>query len=179
MVRFCPACGAEGVIVRADGSVGCRRCRLVLYFNVASAVAALIEDDIGRVLLVERAREPGKGALDLPGGFVDAGETAEDALVREVWEELNLTVQKCSMRYLASFPNTYVFEGVAYRTLDMAFTCAVETFAGRRASDEIGRVAFYSPSQVPLERVGFESIRNIIETYSKGMWRRDPWPQPS
>ncbi|HPC47156.1 MAG TPA: NUDIX domain-containing protein [Deltaproteobacteria bacterium] len=143
----------------------CRACGYVLFFNVAAAVAGIIEDDTGRVLLVERATEPAKGALDLPGGFVEPGETAEEALAREVREELDLSLRRDSLRYLGSFPNTYAYAGVTYWTLDAAFACTVETLAYRDVSGEIASVMFFAPEDIPIPRVGFASIRNILQAY--------------
>src|SRR5262245_49581335 len=48
---------------------------------------AVVLDSAGRLLLVRRAREPGRGRWSLPGGRVEAGETAAAAAVREVREE--------------------------------------------------------------------------------------------
>ncbi|MFC0239404.1 NUDIX hydrolase [Rhodopseudomonas telluris] len=56
------------------------------------AVSASIFRD-GRVLLVRRARSPGKGFYSLPGGRVEFGETLEAALTREIAEETALTVR--------------------------------------------------------------------------------------
>lgn len=170
-IRRCPSCGSGDVQSLADRSVRCRKCSFVLFFSVVSAVAALIEDDIGRVLLVERGRDPRKGALDLPGGFVDYGESAEDAIVREVSEELNLEIVRGSLRYLGSFPNTYEYLGVAYRTLDLAFTCTVETFSSQRFSDEIASATFFFPREIPFARIGFSSIQNILHAYVGGRGR--------
>jgi 8-oxo-dGTP diphosphatase len=55
------------------------------------AVSASIFRD-GRVLLVRRARSPGKGLYSLPGGRVEFGETLQTALMREIAEETSLTV---------------------------------------------------------------------------------------
>ncbi len=164
---LCPGCGAKGVEVRADRSVRCRRCGLHLYLNVAAAVAGLIEDDIGRLLMTIRAKDPGDGMLDLPGGFVDPAESAEDALVREVKEELNLDVARCSIRYLGSFPNTYPYNGIRYATLDAAFVCSVDSYAPQRLSDEIRDVRLYNPDDIRLELIAFGSIRRIVEAYVK------------
>jgi 8-oxo-dGTP diphosphatase len=59
-------------------------------------VGALIFED-GRLLLVERAKEPLKGYWSLPGGIVEAGEKLEDAIRREVREETGLEVEPASM----------------------------------------------------------------------------------
>ena len=161
--RFCPGCGAKGIAVRADRSVLCKQCGFHYYFNAAAAVAGLIEDDIGRLLMTVRARDPAKGALDLPGGFVDFDETAEDALIREVKEELSLEVKKCF--YFKSFPNTYLYDNITMRTVDLAFICAVESFGSQKLSEEIKDVRFLNPLEISLDRIGFDSIRNIVSTY--------------
>ena len=60
------------------------------------AVSAAIVRD-GHVLLVRRARAPAHGLLTLPGGGVEAGETLEQALIREVLEETSLTVEPVAL----------------------------------------------------------------------------------
>jgi len=161
--RHCPGCGSRRITVRGDRSVICARCGYHLYFNTASAVAALMEDDIGRLLMTVRAHDPGRGCLDLPGGFVDFEESAEQALVREVQEELNLTVTKCT--YFRSFPNTYAYDGVTYHTLDLSFVCLVDSFTDQRLSDEIEEVRFLRPEDIDLNGIAFDSIRRIVSDY--------------
>jgi 8-oxo-dGTP diphosphatase len=55
-------------------------------------VGAVVRDGRGRLLLVRRGRPPGLGLWSLPGGRVEAGETPEAALAREVREETGLEV---------------------------------------------------------------------------------------
>jgi 8-oxo-dGTP diphosphatase len=52
----------------------------------------VIKDESGRLLLIKRGHEPGKGLWSIPGGRVEAGESDADALVREVREETGLIV---------------------------------------------------------------------------------------
>jgi 8-oxo-dGTP diphosphatase len=61
--------------------------------RVVLTVDAVITDDEGRILLMERGTDPFKGAWVLPGGIVDPGETVEAACVREVEEEVGLQVR--------------------------------------------------------------------------------------
>jgi 8-oxo-dGTP diphosphatase len=56
-------------------------------------VGAVIFDDAGRLLLVRRAHEPGRGRWSVPGGRVEAGETDAQAVIREVAEETGLVVE--------------------------------------------------------------------------------------
>ena len=55
-------------------------------------MGAILKDDAGRLLLIKRGHEPGKGLWSIPGGRIEAGETDEEALVREVREETGLVV---------------------------------------------------------------------------------------
>lgn len=59
---------------------------------VIPCVGAVIKDPGGRLLLIKRGHEPGKGLWSVPGGRIEAGETDEEALVREVREETGLIV---------------------------------------------------------------------------------------
>jgi 8-oxo-dGTP diphosphatase len=55
-------------------------------------VGAIITDPAGRLLLIKRGHEPEAGRWSLPGGRIEPGESDEQALVREVWEETGLVV---------------------------------------------------------------------------------------
>lgn len=56
-------------------------------------VGAVIRDERGRILLIKRGHEPGKGLWSVPGGRIEPGETDEQAVVREVREETGLEVE--------------------------------------------------------------------------------------
>ncbi len=66
-------------MTRSDGAVPC--------------VGGLAYDDEGRLLLVQRANDPGRGRWSLPGGRVEPGEDDAAALVREMREETGLDVE--------------------------------------------------------------------------------------
>ncbi len=57
------------------------------------AVAAVVLDDAGHILMVERGRPPAKGLWGLPGGLLDLGEAVRNGVAREVWEETGAEIE--------------------------------------------------------------------------------------
>jgi NADH pyrophosphatase NudC (nudix superfamily) len=162
--RYCPKCGAAALRFAGPKLLHCDVCGFELYLNAAAAVAALIVDAEGRLLVVERAQDPKKGMWDLPGGFADPGESAEEALRREVTEELDLEVT--SLRYLGSFPNVYDYMGVRYATMDLGFVCEVaDTKAVRPHAAEVAAVSFKRPDEIEAGRFAFESLSRLVELH--------------
>ena len=162
-LRFCPGCGEGGFSADSTKSLLCEGCGLRLFVNIASAAGAFVIGPDGRLLLVRRSREPSKGKLGLPGGFIDAGETAEAGLAREVREELNLDVTSCE--YLCSYPNEYHYAGMTYQTLDLFFVCRVDDFAGAMAMDEVEELVFTAPGELDVTELAFPSARVAFDAY--------------
>ncbi len=102
-----------------------------------------------------RAHEPRKGALDLPGGFLDYEETAEDGLRREIREELG--IETSSFRYLTSAPNDYVYGDVLYKTADFYFICNADDIRHIRAGDDVADFALVEPRKLDPARLAFPS----------------------
>ena len=73
--KFCPVCGSRRWVEHNFKSKACEDCGFVYYANPSSATAAFILNGHDELLVVRRAKEPSKGTLDLPGGFVDIGDT--------------------------------------------------------------------------------------------------------
>jgi 8-oxo-dGTP diphosphatase len=65
---------------------------MIVTIRVIPCVGAVIKDNLGRLLLIQRGHEPGKGLWSVPGGRIEDGESDADALVREVREETGLIV---------------------------------------------------------------------------------------
>ena len=123
--KFCPLCGSsKGISYVKRRHWVCSDCGFDLYNNVASAVGLIIQDSEGRVLLEKRAKEPRKGFLALPGGFVDPDERAEDAAVRECLEEIGLVPE--SISFVCTCPNTYEYKNIVYKTCDMFFSAKLK-----------------------------------------------------
>lgn len=163
VLKYCPGCGGKGQVLNASGGLSCPLCGMEFFFNTAAAVAALITDVQGRLLLTVRKVDPGKGMLDLPGGFVRHGERAEDALVREVLEELGVAIS--GLQYFGSWPNSYLYSGLEYRTLDLAFKAKITSESEMKPGDDVSDFVFLPLDEVRPEKIAFESIRSVIAEY--------------
>ena len=138
--RYCPVCGSEHFIENNFKSKRCESCGFVYYFNSSAATAIFITNRVGELLVVRRANEPAKGTFDLPGGFVDLYETAEEAIMREVKEETGLQISNPD--YLFSLPNIYRYSGFDVHTVDLFYQYSVETFSGVQAGDDAESLLF-------------------------------------
>ncbi|HEY6749645.1 MAG TPA: NUDIX domain-containing protein [Mycobacteriales bacterium] len=101
--------------------------------ELVPCAGAIVHDAAGRLLLVRRGREPGRGLWSLPGGRCEAGEDAAAAAVRETYEETGLVVTAGAVAGRVRRPGP---GGVTYEIVDV--TCAVaggELRAGDDADD--------------------------------------------
>lgn len=161
--RICPECGCVAMYALGPKALKCAACGFVLFFNAAAAVVALIADEEGRLLVTVRGEEPRKGTWDLAGGFVDPGESVEEALRRELIEELALELE--SARYFCSAPNDYEYAGVTYATTDLAFLCCVVDHAAPEPRDDVRDCLWVAPSEMAVARFGSPSIRAIVRKF--------------
>ncbi len=162
VLTYCPRCGNRGMTLNSSGGLLCPGCELEFFFNTAAAVAALITDVGGRLLLTVRKNDPGKGMLDLPGGFVNHDESAEDALRREVLEELGIEIT--NLRYFGSWPNSYEYSGLKYKTLDLAFIADIDGDSDIIPGDDVSDYVFMDLCKISQEDMAFDSIRLIISS---------------
>ena len=163
VLEFCPKCSSPRFEISGERSLKCPDCGFHFFINSVAAVAALVADADGRLLLTTRGVEPHYGKLDLPGGFIDPGETAEDAVARELDEELGLKVK--DVQYLASAPNEYVFKGYSVFTLDMAFLVIPEYVSGLKAMDDIQDYRFYAFEEIDFKEVPAPSSRKFVNQF--------------
>lgn len=90
--RFCPRCGRSAEI-DFPRRITCPHCGYAAYCNPSPVAAAIPIDPRGRIILLRRGFDPGRGLWTFPGGFVDLGESVEDAARREAEEELGLAIE--------------------------------------------------------------------------------------
>lgn len=161
--NFCPKCGSHHFVVHNEKSKKCESCGFVYYFNSASATVALILNSKNELLVCRRAKDPVKGTLDLPGGFIDMFETAEEGVAREVLEETGLVVQEAV--YLFSLPNTYIYSDFEVHTLDQFFRCHVSDTSHIKAMDDVTDSFFLPLSDIDVADFGLTSVRSGLKKF--------------
>jgi mutator protein MutT len=163
ILSYCPECGGPRFQSGPFKPWRCPDCGLEFYQNTAAAAGALIRDEQNRLLFIRRAKDPSRGKLGIPGGFVDAHESAEQALIREVMEEVNLEISRWS--YLCSCPNSYRYKGLTYETLDFYFVAEVTTLIGIAACDEALALEWHLPETLDLGELAFPSTVKAVTFY--------------
>ncbi len=159
----CPHCGSDNFAENNEKSKHCHNCGFTFYMNASAAVAAFITNDEGRLLVCKRAKEPAKGTFDLPGGFVDNSETAEEAIIRELKEELD--ADTTSVKYLFSLPNNYLYSGLTIPTLDLFFECKLKNYEQLIAADDVAGFEFIAKNELNPAEFGLDSIKKAIEKF--------------
>lgn len=162
---YCPVCGSSHFDKASEKSKKCNNCGFEYFMNPAGAVVAFITNSRGELLVERRKNEPAKGTLDLPGGFVDTLETAEEAIAREVKEETSLTIT--TARYLFSLPNVYRYSGLDIQTVDLFFECRVEDDSQIVAADDAAEVMWLAKDDIHTEQFGLRSVRQGLYDYLK------------
>jgi len=179
--KLCPNCGSKKIENHNNRKWICPDCGFDLYCNTAAAVGVVIYDKYNNVLFEVRAKEPRKGFLAVPGGFVDFNESAEEAVSRECREEIGAQVEEVC--YLCSAPNTYEYKNIEYKTCDLFFMAAlpsgfetIDDFIKSLHAEESEVVSFESCQLASLDDVdsiplAFESarytLRKFVEIRSK------------
>lgn len=160
LFRYCPKCGTSHLAVEGGKQIVCGQCGFRYFINASASVACVIRNDSDQVLFTVRRHEPSAGMLDLPGGFADQGETAEQAVVREISEELNLQVT--GMKFLRTFTNEYAYSGVIYHTLDLLYECTVHNFDALKADDDVSSFEFRNIESVHIDEIGLDSVKQML-----------------
>ncbi len=160
IANFCPICGQNLIQSEHSGRIRpyCEACAQPIYFDPKVAVVVFIERD-SKVLLIQRAVDPGRGKWALPAGFVDYDEAPEAAAIRETLEETNLRVKIDKL--LAVFPKRD--GGLA----DIVIAYSASVLGGlAKAGDDAAAVGWFGPLELP-PLVFYPSITLT------GLWRED------
>ena len=172
---YCPQCGAplaEGLKFGRSRRF-CRFCGFIYFREPKVAVIALIED-AHRVLLVRRAVAPRIGCWSLPGGYMDADERPDEAVVREVFEETGVAVRVTGLYTVHSMVGHAHSSNDRLSPRNAAPKGIVLVYLAQRVSgepvpnDDVSEAGWFSPDQVPWDALAFETTDRFLRSWVVG-----------
>jgi len=164
--KHCLYCGGEITKKSEDGVLRdfCPCCNSYFYENPLPVVSTIIESS-RQILLVKRGRAPSKGLWCLPSGFAEAGESIEEAALRELKEETGIKGKIVKLLDVDSYKSRF------YGDL-LFLTFVVEQSGGKLcAGDDCVQARFWPANKLPP--LAFHSNKRALDTYIKS--RRDYW----
>ncbi len=163
--KFCPECGHALEMRPADDQhlrPVCPACGWVVYLNPPIAAGVIATRADGKIVMVLRGENPGKGLWGLPAGFMEIDETVEQAAQRECLEETGLVVE------LDELWGVWSYYHARKQTSGVLVLYAARVVGGEPhpGSDSVA-VQFFAPEEVALDQLAFSTHREALER-----WRR-------
>jgi ADP-ribose pyrophosphatase YjhB (NUDIX family) len=157
--RFCPRCGGalekRSIKALEPKRLVCQACTFIFYQD-PKVVAGTIFTLNGGVVLLRRGVEPSLGKWVFPGGYVDRGESVEQAALRETREESQLEVVIGSLLNVYSYP----------QSPNVIIVYAAQIVGGAlAAADESLEAATFLPQKIPWQELAFDSTRDALKDY--------------
>ncbi len=161
-MNFCSHCGSDKLTLRVPSGDNrarhvCGQCGRIHYSNpkIVTGCLAYWED---QVLLCRRAIPPREGFWNVPGGYLENGETIEAGAVREVWEEARAEVRILGLHAIFSLPHV--------NQIYLHFLAEL-TAPRYEAGAESRSVGLFRESEIPWEEMAFHSsafsLRHFFE----------------
>lgn len=137
----------------------CVGCGFIHYLNPRPVAGVLPVRADGKVLLVRRAIEPRIGTWVFPGGYMDLGETAEEAGARETREEAHLETRNPELLgvYTRIEPGVVVIVYVA------------EAVGDAEVGDETTEVGWFGPDEIPWDDLSFDTTHAALHAWIERM----------
>jgi ADP-ribose pyrophosphatase YjhB (NUDIX family) len=157
--RFCPRCGGDLekrlVKLAEPKRLVCLNCSFIFYQD-PKVVAGTIFTLNGGIVLLKRGVEPAMGKWVFPGGYVDRGESVQEAAIRETKEESQIEVKLGPLLNVYSYP----------RSPNVIIVYAAEVAGGELAAgDESVEARVFAPAEIPWEKLAFDSTKDALKDY--------------
>lgn len=153
--QYCGQCGTSTVSRPAERAKECPACGLLSFPRVSPAIIVLVER--GRQLLLARNQRFPPGRYSIIAGFVEPGETLEEAVAREVREEVSIEIS--DLRYFASQPWPFP------HSLMVGFTAQYAGGEIKPDPAEIEDAAWFTPDHLPDLPDGISISRRLIDWF--------------
>jgi ADP-ribose pyrophosphatase YjhB (NUDIX family) len=128
--------------------VTCPACGFEYFANPVPAVAALVEDADGRLLLARRAHEPDAGLWDTPGGFLEEAEDAQSALRRELHEEAGVEVEPG--RFFGTYVDRYGGNDESTPVLNLVWEARI-VHGELEPDDDVAELRWFARDALPAD----------------------------
>jgi len=159
--RFCPRCGGdlEKRLVKTTEPkrLVCLNCSFIFYQDpkvVAGTIFTLEE----KIVLLKRGVEPAMGKWVFPGGYVDRGESVQEAAIRETKEECQMDVNLGPLLNVYSYP----------RSPNVIVVYTAQVVGGALAAgDESVEAGVFAPPEIPWNDLAFDSTKDALADYIK------------
>lgn len=140
----------------------CLDCGFVHYINPRPVAGTIPVRDDGAILLLRRAIEPRYGSWVFPGGYMDVGETAEEAAIRETLEEAELEVANLQLSGVYTRPDPGV----------VVIVFEAEAIGEAVAAHETSEIGWFLAHEIPWDELAFDStewaLRDWVARRSEG-----------
>ena len=160
--RFCSQCGARlgKKFVQEENRerLTCSACGFIAYLNPYVVAGTIPRDGDGKILLLRRGIEPAKHAWTFPAGFVELGESVEEAAVRETREEIGVEIKVRELLGVYSYSNV----GVA------TVVYLADVVGGAlKTCQEAEEIAGFNKESIPWTELAFRSTQDALKDWSK------------
>jgi 8-oxo-dGTP diphosphatase len=152
--KFCPRCGQQAE-VDYPRSINCPHCGYGAYYNPKPVAAAIPVTTNNEILLLRRGFDPGKDLWTFPGGFVDLGESVEQAAIREANEELEIAIELTQLVGVYSRPEDRI----------VLVVFAATTTQHPKTTPEATEVTTFKPDEIPWQELAFWSTTNALQDF--------------
>jgi ADP-ribose pyrophosphatase YjhB (NUDIX family) len=163
--NFCPRCGhalqtreVEDHRIRPV----CPNCGFIVYLNPPIAVGVVATDAEGRVVLIKRGEDPGRGLWGLPAGFMEIDESTEQTARRECFEETGLQVELNELWGVWSY-----FHSLKQTSGVLVLYRAQITDGEATAGSDSTEVKFFAPDEIPFEQLAFETHKEALRKWQR------------
>jgi len=152
-MKYCDKCGNKLEERKEKMEWYCTFCMRNIYVNPVPTIDALLFDENGLVLVGERRSQFSNGKLNLPGGFVDPNETFEEAIHRELNEELGLDPTDYSqLQYAGSRVDFYTQDSETRQLLSVVMIANIKHRAFR-PNEEVTKYLLVLPTMLKPDQM--------------------------
>lgn len=171
-MSFCRRCGAP-LTVTKGAAYKCQNGHEI-FANSSPCARILVLTPNNEFVFQIRGIEPYKGQLDTFGGFVEQGESLEDAAVRELYEEAGISREGFDeLRFISSGIAPYPYDGEDLTSLVATFFVRLKTGVSPTSKDEVDSIKIIPVDKVQPDQLTTPDIRTaiqkVIEMLQKGL----------